>query len=99
MDAMQAHKNDVWVGLFVHAGAAALVFLALQSANLLSLNFQLPGHGASTTSAAQAQGGGAQRRRGGGAWSRSPSTTRLPGQVTLSLENATLSPRTARSRS
>ena len=36
---MQAHKNDVWVGLFVMLGAAALVFLALQSANLLSLNF------------------------------------------------------------
>ena len=37
---MQAHKNDVWVGLFVMLGAAALVFLALQSANLLGLNFQ-----------------------------------------------------------
>ncbi|MCZ2405349.1 MAG: outer membrane lipid asymmetry maintenance protein MlaD [Burkholderiales bacterium 68-12] len=36
---MQPHKNDVWVGLFVMLGAAALVFLALQSANLLSLNF------------------------------------------------------------
>lgn len=37
---MQASKNDVWVGLFVFIGAAALVFLALQSANLLSLSFQ-----------------------------------------------------------
>lgn len=37
---MQRSKNDVWVGLFVLLGAAALVFLALQSANLLSLNFQ-----------------------------------------------------------
>ena len=37
---MQRSKNDVWVGLFVMLGAAALVFLALQSANLLSLNFQ-----------------------------------------------------------
>ena len=37
---MQASKNDVWVGLFVLLGAAALVFLALQSANLLSLSFQ-----------------------------------------------------------
>ena len=37
---MQASKNDVWVGLFVLIGAAALVFLALQSANLLSLSFQ-----------------------------------------------------------
>ncbi len=37
---MQRSKNDVWVGLFVLAGAAAILFLALQSANLLSLNFQ-----------------------------------------------------------
>lgn len=37
---MQRSKNDVWVGLFVLLGAAALVFLALQSANLLSLNWQ-----------------------------------------------------------
>lgn len=36
---MQQSKNDVWVGLFVLIGALALVFLALQSANLLSLNF------------------------------------------------------------
>ena len=37
---MQRSKNDLWVGLFVMLGAVALVFLALQSANLLSLNFQ-----------------------------------------------------------
>lgn len=37
---MQRSKNDLWVGLFVLLGAAALLFLALQSANLLSLNFQ-----------------------------------------------------------
>ena len=37
---MQRSKNDVWVGLFVRLGAVALVGLALQSANLLSLNFQ-----------------------------------------------------------
>lgn len=37
---MQHSKNDFWVGLFVLLGAAALVFLALQSANLLSLNLQ-----------------------------------------------------------
>lgn len=37
---MQRSKNDVWVGLFVLIGAAALVFLALQSANLLSWSFQ-----------------------------------------------------------
>lgn len=32
---MNRSKNDVWVGLFVLLGALALVFLALQSANLL----------------------------------------------------------------
>ncbi len=37
---MQHSKNDLWVGLFVLLGAAALVFLALQSANLLNLNFR-----------------------------------------------------------
>jgi len=30
----------VWVGLFVLLGAAAILFLALKSANLLTLNFQ-----------------------------------------------------------
>ena len=37
---MQRSKNDVWVGLFVLLGGAAILFLALQAANLLSLNFQ-----------------------------------------------------------
>jgi phospholipid/cholesterol/gamma-HCH transport system substrate-binding protein len=37
---MQRSKNDVWVGLFVLIGAVALLFLALQSANLLTLSFQ-----------------------------------------------------------
>jgi phospholipid/cholesterol/gamma-HCH transport system substrate-binding protein len=37
---MQRTKNDLWVGLFVLIGAVAVLFLALQSANLLSLNFQ-----------------------------------------------------------
>jgi len=37
---MDKSKTDVWVGLFVLIGAAALLFLALQSANLLSLSFQ-----------------------------------------------------------
>lgn len=37
---MQRSKNDLWVGLFVLLGAIAILFLALQSANLLSLNFQ-----------------------------------------------------------
>jgi phospholipid/cholesterol/gamma-HCH transport system substrate-binding protein len=36
---MQRSKNDMWVGLFVLIGGAALLFLALQSANLLSLSF------------------------------------------------------------
>ena len=37
---MQRSKSDFWVGLFVLIGLGALVFLALQSANLLSLSFQ-----------------------------------------------------------
>ena len=37
---MQRSKNDVWVGLFVLVGAAAILFLALQAANLLNLSFQ-----------------------------------------------------------
>lgn len=37
---MERSKNDFWVGLFVLIGAVAILFLALQSANLLSLNFQ-----------------------------------------------------------
>ncbi len=37
---MQQSKNDVWVGLFVVLGVAALLFLALKSANLLQLSFE-----------------------------------------------------------
>ncbi len=37
---MQRSKNDVWVGLFVMLGAAAILFLAMQAANLLNLSFQ-----------------------------------------------------------
>lgn len=37
---MQRSKSDFWVGLFVLIGTAAILFLALQSANLLSLSFQ-----------------------------------------------------------
>jgi phospholipid/cholesterol/gamma-HCH transport system substrate-binding protein len=37
---MERNRNDVWVGLFVLIGGAALVFLALQAANLLTLSFQ-----------------------------------------------------------
>ena len=37
---MEHSKNDIWVGLFVMLALAALVFLALQSANLLSLSWQ-----------------------------------------------------------
>ncbi len=36
---MQRSKNDIWVGLFVLLGAVAVLFLALKSANLLTLNF------------------------------------------------------------
>ncbi|MBI2769563.1 MAG: outer membrane lipid asymmetry maintenance protein MlaD [Burkholderiales bacterium] len=37
---MERSKNDVWVGLFVLIGGAAILFLALQSANLLTLSFK-----------------------------------------------------------
>lgn len=37
---MQRSKNDVWVGLFVLIGFVATLFLALKSANLLTLSFQ-----------------------------------------------------------
>ena len=36
---MQRSKKDVWVGLCVLIGAAAVLFWALKSANLLTLNF------------------------------------------------------------
>jgi phospholipid/cholesterol/gamma-HCH transport system substrate-binding protein len=36
---MQKSKHDVWVGLFVLIGAAALLFLALRAGNLLSISF------------------------------------------------------------
>lgn len=36
---MQRSRNDLWVGLFVLIGGLAILFLALKSANLLSLNF------------------------------------------------------------
>ncbi len=37
---MQRSKIDVWVGLFVLVGTVAILFLALQAANLLTLNLQ-----------------------------------------------------------
>jgi phospholipid/cholesterol/gamma-HCH transport system substrate-binding protein len=37
---VQRSKNDLWVGLFVLIGAVAILFLALQAANLLNLSFQ-----------------------------------------------------------
>jgi phospholipid/cholesterol/gamma-HCH transport system substrate-binding protein len=37
---LQRSKVDVWVGLFVLIGAIAILFLALQSANLLNLSFE-----------------------------------------------------------
>ncbi|MBU0589289.1 MAG: outer membrane lipid asymmetry maintenance protein MlaD [Gammaproteobacteria bacterium] len=37
---MQRSRNDFWVGIFVLIGGMAILFLALQSANLLSLSFQ-----------------------------------------------------------
>jgi phospholipid/cholesterol/gamma-HCH transport system substrate-binding protein len=36
---MQRSNTDLWVGLFVLLGGAALVFLALQAANLLTISF------------------------------------------------------------
>lgn len=36
---MQKSRHDVWVGLFVMIGAAAIVFLALKAGNLLTLSF------------------------------------------------------------
>ena len=36
---MQRSKNDWWVGLFVLIGAAAILFMALKSSNLLTLSF------------------------------------------------------------
>lgn len=36
---MQRSKSDVWVGLLVVLGAVAFLFLALQSANLLTLDW------------------------------------------------------------
>src|SRR5574343_765757 len=40
---MQKSKHDVWVGLFVLLGAAAILFLALKAGNLLTLSFE-PGY-------------------------------------------------------
>jgi len=38
-DGMKNSRHDVWVGLFVMIGAAAVLFLALKAGNLLTLNF------------------------------------------------------------
>jgi phospholipid/cholesterol/gamma-HCH transport system substrate-binding protein len=37
---MQRSKNDTWVGLFVVIGMVAVLFLSLQSANLMSVSWQ-----------------------------------------------------------
>lgn len=37
---MQKSKHDLWVGLFVMLGGAAILFLALKAGNLLSLSFE-----------------------------------------------------------
>ena len=37
---MQRSKRDLWVGLFILIGGAAILFLALKSANLLSVNLE-----------------------------------------------------------
>lgn len=41
---MSKTKNDLWVGLFVLVGLLAILFLSLQSANLLSLSWQKSYH-------------------------------------------------------
>lgn len=38
MTTIQKSRHDVWVGLFVLAGAAAVLFLALKAGNLLSIS-------------------------------------------------------------
>lgn len=43
---MQKSKHDVWVGLFVLIGAAAILFLALKAGNLLTISFD-PGYNVS----------------------------------------------------
>jgi phospholipid/cholesterol/gamma-HCH transport system substrate-binding protein len=37
---MQRSKDDLWVGLFVVIGMVAVLFLSLQSANLMSVSWQ-----------------------------------------------------------
>lgn len=37
---MQKSRHDIWVGLFVLIGAAAVLFLALKAGNLVSLSFE-----------------------------------------------------------
>lgn len=37
---LQQSRHDVWVGLFVMVGAAAVLFLALKAGNLLSISFE-----------------------------------------------------------
>ncbi len=36
---MKSSRHDVWIGLFVLLGAAAVLFLALKAGNLLTLSF------------------------------------------------------------
>ena len=65
---MQRSKHDVWVGLFVLIGAAALLFLALQVGQPAEpeLPADLPGDGALRQHRRpEAAGGGQERRRGG----------------------------------
>ncbi len=86
---MQTSKNDVWEGLFVLIGAAAILFLALQSANLLSLNFEKTYHVVGRFDNV----GGVKPK----AAVRSAGV--LVGRVeSISCSRATPSPRTARSR-
>src|SRR3954463_4750628 len=88
---MERSRSDVWVGLFVLLGAAAILFLALQSANLLTLSFQ-PTYrvtakfdnigGIKRQAAVQSAGGGV-----GGVESISFDEKSFQARVTLALEN------------
>jgi len=97
---MTSSKNDFWVGLFVLIGGGAILFLALQSANLLSLSFE-PTY--KVTARFDNAGGlkpGAAVRSAGVVVGRVENIAfddqTFQASITLTLESATGSPRTAR---
>jgi phospholipid/cholesterol/gamma-HCH transport system substrate-binding protein len=75
---MQRKSLDVWVGLFIVVGVAALMFLALKAGNMSSLSF---GKTYAVTAKFDNIGGlrpqaAVKPRRGGGPWERSSLMTR-----------------------